>query len=102
MGGGMTYQWKILDIFANADNCIDHVRFHITLDSVSSEGYFYFTEPIKIYPELSETQVIYMIENDPSQEIISAIKLRLQEQLEATVQPIRAPWLGAETFTVQI
>jgi hypothetical protein len=102
VGGFMTFTWKILNIYANSENCIDHVRFHITLDSLSSEGYFYFTEPPKIYPELTENQVVHMIENDPSQDIISAIKLRLQEQLEATVQPVRAPWLGAETFTVQI
>ena len=98
----MTYKWKILDVYTNADDCIDHVRFYISLDSVSSEGYFYFSEPPKIYPELSENQVVYMIENDPSKDVISAIKLRLQEQLDATIKPIRAPWLGPETFTVKI
>jgi hypothetical protein len=48
--------------------------------------------------------VIHFIENS-SQDAIAAIKSRLIEQLDTLKsqnQPIRAPWLGAETFTVQI
>jgi len=103
----MTYEWRILDIYSDHENNLVQVRYYLKLKngnlSVDTEGYYAFSNPIKIYPELSENQVVFMIENDSSQDFVSAIKSRLEEQmqvLQANVQPIRAPWLGPETFAV--
>lgn len=110
MGGVMTYTWKILDVFTNSENEISQVRYKLTVVdgeyTVSTEGYWDANpaNAIKIFPEITETQVIHLIENS-SQDAIAAIKSRLNEQLDTLKsqnQPIRAPWLGAETFTVQI
>ncbi len=108
MGGGMTYTWKILDIYTNSEHEITQVRYMLTVvdgeHSVSTEGYWDAVNPIKIFPEITENQVVHFIENS-SQDAIAAIKSRLIEQLDTLKsqnQPIRAPWLGAETFTVQI
>lgn len=110
MGGFMTYKWKVLDVFTNSENEISQVRYMLTLidgdNSVSTENYWNANpaNPIKIFPEITETQVIHFIENS-SQDVITAIKSRLNEQLDVIKsqnQPIRAPWLGAETFTVQL
>jgi hypothetical protein len=110
MGGGMTYTWKILDVFTNSENEISQIRYMLTVidgeNTVSTENYWSAdpANPIKIFPEITETQVIHLIENS-SQDAIAAIKSRLNEQLDTLKsqnQPIRAPWLGAETFTVQL
>lgn len=105
----MNYTWKILDIYHDQDNCIGEVRYLLTLtdgdNSVSTEGYYEFTAEVKIFPELTENQVIFALENDGSQDVIGAIKSRLNEQLNAVKagnSAVRAPWLGSETFTVQI
>lgn len=109
MGGGMTYTWKILDVFADSENKIAEIRYHLTLtngdDKVETEGYYRFNSPQQIFPELTENQVIFALENDGSQDFIAAIKSCLEGQM-AAIQgisgPIRAPWLGAETFTVSL
>lgn len=110
MGGGMTYEWKILDIYADSDSQITEVRYQISLidgdNVVSTENYWNSDNEnqIKLFPEITESQVVYFIENS-SQDIITAIKSRLNEQLavvKSQNQPVRAPWLGAETFTVQL
>lgn len=107
----MTYKWNILDIYPNSDGSIIQARYLLTLtdgdNSVSTEGYYNFNDlaATKIFPELTENQVIYWIENDGSQDFIDAIKSRLAEQMaaiKAKVGPVRAPWLGAETFTVSL
>jgi len=104
----MTYTWKILDVYTNSEHEITQVRYMLTVvdgeNTVSTEGYWDAANPIKIFPEITETQVVHFIENS-SQDAIAAIKSRLIEQLDTLKsqnQPIRAPWLGAETFTVQI
>ena len=110
MGGFMTYKWKVLDVFTNSEHEISQVRYMLTVVdgeyTVSTENYWNANpaNAIKIFPEITETQVIHLIENS-SQDAIAAIKSRLNEQLDTLKsqnQPIRAPWLGAETFTVQI
>lgn len=105
----MTYTWQILDVYQNSENEIAEVRYLLTLtdgdNSVQTEGYYKFSNPFKIFPELTENQVVYSIENDSSQDVIGAIKSRLVEQLNAVKagnSAVRAPWLGSETFTVQI
>lgn len=109
MGGAMTYTWQILEMYKNADNQATEVRYHLTLTdgdfSVETEGYYKFSTLNNIFPELTENQVVYWIENDSSQDVIGAIKSRLNEQLNAVKagnSAVRAPWLGSETFTVQI
>ena len=104
----MTYTWKILDVYTNSEHEITQVRYMLTVvdgkHTVSTEGYWNAVNSIKIFPEITETQVVHFIENS-SQDAIAAIKSRLIEQLDTLKsqnQPIRAPWLGAETFTVQI
>lgn len=105
----MNYRWNILDIYTDAENCVTQVRYLLTLtdngDVVQTEGYYNFSNQIKIFPELTETQVVSWIENDPSQDVVVAIKSRLEEQManvKANNGPIRAPWLGPETFTVSL
>ena len=104
----MTYTWKILDIYHDQDNCIGEIRYLLTLtdgdDSVSTEGYYEFTKSVKIFPELTENQVIFAFENDGA-DFIEVIKCCLEGQMAAIKNktgPIRAPWLGAETFTVSL
>jgi hypothetical protein len=108
VGGAMTYTWKILDVYTNSEHEITQVRYSLTLvngeNTVSTECYWDAVNPIKIFPEITENQVVHFIENS-SQDAIAAIKSRLIEQLDTLKSqnmPIRAPWLGAETFTVQI
>lgn len=107
----MTYKWKILDIYPNDDGNVIQVRYLLSLtdgdDFVSTEGYYSFNDltATKIFPELTENQVIYWIENDGSQGFVDTIKSRLAEQMDvikAKTGPVRAPWLGAETFTVSL
>lgn len=111
MGRSMNYKWNILDIYPNSDGSIIQARYLLTLtdgdDFVSTEGYYNFNnlEATKIFPELTENQVIYWLENDDSQDFVDTIKSRLAEQMtaiKAKTGPIRAPWLGAETFTVSL
>lgn len=111
MGGFMIYRWNILDIYPNSEGSIIQARYLLTLtdgdDFVSTEGYYNFNnlQATRVFPELTENQVVYWIENDGSQDFVDTIKSRLAEQMEtikAGTGPIRAPWLGAETFTVSL
>lgn len=109
MGGAMTYSWKILDIYPDSDGKLAEIRYHLTLkdgeNEVSTEGYYRFNAAQQIFPELTENQVIHALENDGSQDFIAAIKSCLEGQMAAIKSnsgPIRAPWLGAETFTVSL
>ena len=105
----MTYAWKVLDIYADSEGKLSEIRYHLTLtdgdDKVETEGYYRFNAPQQIFPELTENQVIFALENDGSQDFVAAIKSCLEEQMAAIKNnsgPIRAPWLGAETFTVSL
>ena len=101
----MTYTWKIMDIYSDQDNNLTEIRYHLTLQdgdkSVATEGYYKFNNPIKIFPELTENQVVFALENDGAG-FVEGIKSRLNEQMATIIAPVRAPWLGAETFTVSV
>ena len=105
MGGAMTYEWKILDLYPDQENNLREIRYLLTLtdgdDSIATEGYYAFKTQQRIYPELTENQVIFALENDGSQDFVAAIKSCLEGQMAAIKDktgPNRAPWLGAETF----
>ena len=73
----MTYTWKILNVYTNSEHEITQVRYSLTLvdgeNTVSTEGYWDAVNPIKIFPEITENQVVHFIENS-SQDAIAAIK----------------------------
>lgn len=101
----MTYTWRILDIYCDQEQNLKEVRYFLSMEkdgnSVATEGYYQFNNQFKIYPELTENQVVFALENDGA-DFVQRIKSRLEEQIAANIAPVRAPWLGAETFTVSL
>jgi hypothetical protein len=102
----ITYKWSILEIFG--DQTIAKVRYLLKAqdeqNTVETEGYHEFTEGMVCKPlsEIKESDLIGWLESDTIQNDVNAIKLNLENQLEAlkTSKKIDFPWEN-NTFTVE-
>lgn len=96
----INYNWKILDLEA-VNDLITTVHYHLTAAdenySVSTEGYWTFTNPVLNIPfkDVLPIDVIQWVEIDSTKNGINPIKVRLDEQLEAlnNVKSVQAPWV---------
>jgi hypothetical protein len=101
----INYQWTILETFG--DENITKVRYLLKAQNeqniVETEGNHQFTEGLVCKPlsEIKESDLIGWLESDTSQDDVNAIKLNLENQLEAlkTSKKMAFPW-EAETFTI--
>lgn len=101
----ITYKWTILEILGN--ETITKVRYLLKAqdeqNTVETEGYHEFSEGLVWKPlsEIKESDLIGWIELDTTQGDVNAIKLNLENQLEAlkTSKKMAFPW-EAETFTI--
>ena len=101
----ITYKWTILEILGN--ETITKVRYLLKAqdeqNTVETEGYHEFSEGLVWKPlsEIKESDLIGWIESDTTQGDVNAIKLNLENQLEAlkTSKKMAFPW-EAETFTI--
>jgi hypothetical protein len=102
----ITYKWSILEIFG--DQTIAKVRYLLKAqdeqNTVETEGYHKFSEKLvsKSLSEIKESDLIGWLESDTIQNDVNAIKLNLENQLEAlkTSKKIDFPWEN-NTFTVE-
>ena len=101
----ITYKWTILEILGN--ETITKVRYLLKAqdeqNTVETEGSHEFSEGLVWKPlsEIKESDLIGWIELDTTQGDVNAIKLNLENQLEAlkTSKKMAFPW-EAETFTI--
>lgn len=80
----ISYKWKVLDFFGD-DKVITEVKYFIVakdeVNSVESEGYWTFTEPLKTFPEMLEIDVENYLDSDSMQNGVNLIKSGLEQQL---------------------
>jgi hypothetical protein len=101
----ITYVWSILEVFG--DQTITKVRYLLKAqnetNTVETEGYHEFSEELVCKPlsEIKESDLIGWLESDTIKDNVNAIKLNLENQLEAleTNKKMAFPW-EAETFTI--
>ena len=99
------YKWTILEVFG--DQTITKVRYLLKAqdetNTIETEGYHEFTEGLVSKPlsETKESDLIGWLESDTIKDGVNAIKLNLENQLEAlkTSKKVAFPW-EAETFTI--
>ena len=102
----ITYTWKILDLFATEDKLVS-VRYLLTgtdgTVTVESEGQHIFSDkiPNKKLSSIVESEILYWLEDDTTQDGINPIKLAIENQLNSlgSQQKVDFPWL-AGTFTI--
>ena len=91
----ITFQWKILDLFADCKGVKYFVKATDGTNTVESEGNSYFAESTVNMPfeQIKESNLIDWIAKD-------AIKSNLEAQLKAldSDKKVEFPWL-ADTFT---
>ena len=93
----ISYEWKVLEIFGD-DKVITGVKYYIVakdeLNSVESEGYYTFQEPMKLFTEMLEVDVERYLNLDSMQNGINLIKSALDHQLEnlKKVNTAKKPW----------
>lgn len=95
-------KWKILDIYAEGE-LITHVRYHASIETVETEGHWYFKEPKLNIPlaNVTEEMLIEWIDSEATQDGVNPIKSRLEEQLKATTEKVYPPW-KPKVFTVSV
>lgn len=80
----ISYKWKILEFYGD-DKVITEVKYHIVAtdgnNSVESEGYRIFKEPLKTFPEMLEIDVENYLDADSMQNGSNLIKSALDQQL---------------------
>ena len=99
------FTWAILETFG--DETITKVRYLLKAqdeqNTVETEGNHEFSEGLVCKPlsEIKESDLIGWIESDTTQDDVNAIKLNLENQLNAlkTSKKMAFPW-EAETFTI--
>jgi len=100
----MNCQWKILEVFADANKLVS-VRYYLIgsddKSSIETEGNHTF-EPNTVnkpFDQITEQDIISWIEKDTTQNDVCHIKLGVQNQLNSleTVKKVSLPW--EETFT---
>jgi hypothetical protein len=102
----IAYKWEYLDLFAK-DEFLISVRYLLTgtegKNSVSTEGNHTFKDGTvnKTLADIVESDIWQWIEKDITSDGVNAIKLAIQNQLEAieNVKKIDFPWLSG-TFTI--
>lgn len=93
----ISYQWKVLEIFGD-DEVITEVKYFIVakdgVNSVESEGYYTFKEPMKVFTEMLEVDVENYLDTDSMQNGINLIKSALDQQLVnlGKVTVAKKPW----------
>jgi hypothetical protein len=100
-----TYKWSILEVFG--DQTITKVRYLLKAqdeaNTIETEGYHEFSEGLvsKSLSETKESDLIGWLESDTIQGDVNAIKLNLENQLEAlkTSKKVAFPW-ETDTFTI--
>lgn len=82
--------WKITDIHAE-NECIVWAKYHVEMDGIGTEGYFYFDDPKirKPFAEVTEEDVIAWIQTESKGEI----EKRLKEQANNVQKKVIAPWM---------
>jgi hypothetical protein len=93
----ISYQWKVLEIFGD-DKVITEVKYRIVakdeVNSVESEGYYTFQEPMRLFAEMLEVDVEIYLNLDSMQNGVNLIKSGLEQQLsnlgKSTVA--KKPW----------
>jgi hypothetical protein len=101
----IAYTWSILETFGNEN--ITKVRYLLKAqdeqNAVETEGYHEYSEGLvcKHLSKIKESDLIGWLESDTIKDDVNAIKLNLENQLEAlkTSKKIAFPW-EAETFTI--
>jgi hypothetical protein len=101
----MIFNWEILEVYG--DNTVSKVRYLLKAqdeqNTVKTEGNHKFSEGLVCKPlsEIKESDLIGWIETDTTKDGVNAIKLNLENQLEAlkTSKKMAFPW-EAETFTI--
>lgn len=102
----ISYKWKILE-FIGDDKVITEVKYHIVANdgknSVESEGYWTFKEPLKTFPEMLEVDVENYLDADSMQNGVSLIKSALDQQLTnlGKLTVAKKPW-EKPTFKLNI
>lgn len=102
----INYTWKILELFANG-NILISVRYLLSgaddINIVESEGQHTFSNGIANKPldQIVESDIIQWLEKDTTQDDVNAIKLAIENQLNAleSSKKVDFPWL-AGTFTI--
>lgn len=101
------FTWKILDLFANENKLISVHYLIVANDgtnTVESEGnHIFFPNTVtKNLIDTVETDIIYWLEKDTTQDGINPIKLTIENQLKAlnNTKKVDFPWLVG-TFTIE-
>lgn len=93
----ISYKWKVLEIFGD-DEVITEVKYFIVakdeVNSVESEGYYTFKEPMKVFTEMLEVDVENYLDADSMQNGVNLIKSGLDQQLVnlGKVTVAKKPW----------
>jgi hypothetical protein len=101
----ITHKWSILEVFG--DQTITKVRYLLKAQDeqniIETEGNHEFSEGLvcKALSQIKESDLIGWLESDTTKDDVNAIKLNLENQLEAlkTSKKVAFPW-EAETFTI--
>jgi hypothetical protein len=101
----ISYKWSILEVFG--DQTITKVHYLLKAqneqNTVETEGYHEISEGLVCKPlsEIKELDLIGWLESDTMKDGVNAIKLNLENQLEAlkTSKKIAFPW-ETDTFTI--
>ena len=94
------FTWKILDVDAT-DGLITQAKYHVRTETVETEGYWKFGDPVLRVPfeQVTEEKVIEWVRQDSMQEGKNIIECRLEEQVIAlNKQKVIPPWLP-QVFT---
>ena len=94
------FTWKILNVFSE-DGQITKVRYQVTHESVSTEGYWNFRKSWQNCPleEVSEHSVTHWLHLD-MEDVREKIHANLEKQVAKTEQ-VSLPW-KVETFKVKL
>ena len=103
----ISFQWKILDLFANSEQLVSVTYLLSGTDgtnTVESKGKHTFSNGIvnKSLADIVESDILQWIEKDTIQDDVNPIKLAIENQLKAieNAKKVDFPWL-ANTFTVE-
>ena len=103
----ISFQWKILDLFANSEQLVSVTYLLSGTDgtnTVESKGKHTFSNGIvnKSLADIVESDLVQWLEKDTIQDDVNPIKLAIENQLKAieNAKKVDFPWL-ANTFTVE-
>jgi hypothetical protein len=100
----MNFQWKILEISAEAKSVRYLLNATDGVNTVSSEGNHTFSDGLinKNFSEIKESDLIGWLESDTTKDDVNALKLNLENQLKTLeiAKKVDFPWL-IDTFMVE-